>query len=365
VGARSANGSAIASAVCLADVEALARDVLPSMAYEYVSSGAADELTLKWNTEAFTRIRLRPRVMAYTGTTDTRVKLFGTEHASPLLLAPASYHRLMHPDGELATARGAQAAGVTYVISTATTTTLGDIARATTGDRWFQLYLLHERDRTRALVAEAEDAGCKVLCLTVDTPVAGVRNREQRAKVRLPDGVIAPYFHHIMDAGNMRSSFAAPTYEDIAWLQSITKLPVVLKGIMTGEDGARAAAAGVAGVIVSNHGARNLDTVPASIDALPEVVEAVAGRIPVLLDGGVRRGTDIVKSLALGATAVMIGRPYLYGLAVAGADGVAAVVRMLRTELESTLALTGRSSVAALDQTVLWDGSGAHRAQRT
>jgi 4-hydroxymandelate oxidase len=329
------------------------------MAYEYVSGGAADELTLNWNTEAFRRIRLRPRVMAYTGTADTRVKLFGTEQASPLLLAPASYHRLMHPDGELATARGAAAAGVTYVISTATTTTLTEISRAAGGggggERWFQLYLLPERDRTRALVVEAEDTGCRVLCLTVDTPVAGVRNREQRAKVRLPDGVIAPYFHHIMDSGNMRSTFAAPTYDDVAWLRSITKLPVVLKGIMTGEDAARAASAGVAGLIVSNHGARNLDTVPASIDALPEVVDAVAGRIPVLLDGGVRRGTDILKALALGATAVLIGRPYLYGLAVGGADGVAAVVRMLRSELESALALTGRSSVAALDRTVLWD----------
>jgi 4-hydroxymandelate oxidase len=261
----------------------------------------------------------------------------------------------MHPDGELATARGAATAGVTYVISTATTTTLTEISQAARGERWFQLYLLPEKERTRALVAEAEDTGCRVLCLTVDTPVAGVRNREQRAKVRLPDGVIAPYFHHIMDSGNMRSTFAAPTYDDVAWLQSITKLPVVLKGIMTGEDAARAASAGVAGIIVSNHGARNLDTVPASIDALPEVVNAVAGRIPVLLDGGVRRGTDILKALALGAAAVLIGRPYLYGLAAGGADGVAAVVRMLRSELESALALTGRSSVAALDHTVLWD----------
>ena len=352
------------SVVCLADVEALAREMLPSAAYEYLSAGAADEVTLRWNTEAFSRHRLRPRVLTYSGKTDTRVRLFGTEHACPLLLAPASYHRLYHPEGERATARGAAASGVAYVISTATTTTLGDIARAANGQRWFQLYLLPDRQRTRALVAEAEDNGCRVLCLTVDTPVAGVRNREQRAKIRLPDGVTAPYFHHIMDGASNRSSFEAPTYDDVAWLQSITKLPVVLKGILTGEDADRAAAAGAAGVIVSNHGARNLDTVPASIDALPEVVEGAAGRIPVLMDGGVRRGTDIAKSLALGAAAVMIGRPYLHGLAVAGAEGVAAVVGMLRAELEATLALTGRNSVAELDHTVLWDGGRGGR-QRT
>ena len=330
--------------------------MLPSMAYEYLSGGAADEVSLQWNTEAFSRLRLRPRVLTWGGKADTRVRLFGSEHASPLLLAPASYHRLYHPDGELATARGAAAAGVTYVISTATTTPLAEIAGAANGERWFQLYLLPERDRTRDLVAEAEASGCRVLCLTVDTPVGGVRNREQRAQVKLPNGVVAPYFHHIMNGGNLRSSFAAPTYHDITWLQSITKLPVVLKGILTGEDADRATAAGVAGIIVSNHGARNLDTVPASMDALPEVVDAVAGRIPVLMDGGVRRGTDILKALALGATSVMIGRPYLYGLAVAGAEGVAAVARILRAELELGLALTGRNAVSELDHTVLWDG---------
>ncbi len=338
--------------------------MLPRMAYEYLSGGAADERTLRWNTEAFGRIRLRPRMLSCSGAPDTRITLFGREYSSPLLLAPASYHRLYHPDGELATARGAAAAGVTYVISTATTASLGEIAAAADGERWFQLYLLPDRERTRSLVAEAEDAGCRVLCLTVDTPVAGVRSREQRAQVRLPDGVVAPYFHHIMDAGALRSSFVAPTWEDVAWLQSTSRLPIVLKGILTDEDADRAARAGVAGIIVSNHGARNLDTVPASIDALPEVVGAVAGRIPVLLDGGVRRGTDILKSLALGATAVLIGRPYLYGLAVAGAEGVTAVARILRAELESALALTGRNAVSELDRTVLWD-RGRHRSQGT
>ena len=246
---------------------------------------------------------------------------------------------------------------VTYVVSTATTTSLGEIAAAADGERWFQLYLLPDASARAASSPKPkiQDAGSSVS--TVDTPVAGVRSREQRAQVRLPDGVVAPYFHRIMNAGAMRSSFVAPTWDDVAWLQSISTLPVVLKGILTDEDADRAVRAGVAGVIVSNHGARNLDTVPASIDALPEA-SAVAGRIPVLLDGGVRRGTDILKSLALGATAVLIGRPYLYGLAVAGAEGVTAVARSLRAELESALALTGRNAVSELDRTVLWDRVG-------
>ncbi len=341
--------------VCLADLEPLARQVLPPMAYEYVSGGAADELTLRWNVEAFQRIRLRPRVLVAMSEPDTRVTLLGTPLACPILLAPTSYHRLMHPDGELATARGAAAAGVAYVVSTATTTPLDAIAGAADGVRWFQLYPLAERERTRSLVAAAEAAGCRAVCLTVDTPVAGARNREQRARVRLPDGISAPYFHHVIDASNARTRFTPLSWADVAWLRSVTRLPLLLKGVLTGDDAARACEAGVAGIIVSNHGARNLDTVPASIDALPEVADAVGGRVPILLDGGVRRGTDVLKALALGAAAVMIGRPYLYGLAVGGAAGVTRVVELLRSELEAALALTGRPSVAAVDATVLWD----------
>lgn len=344
--------------VCLADLEAAARAVVSEMAYAYVSGGAGDELTLAWNVEAFRRIRLRPRVLADLQGMDTRSTLLGTALPMPVLLAPTAYHRLMHPEGEVATARGAAAAGVPYVVSTATTTPLDEIARAAEGVRWFQLYPLGDRARTQELVRTAEAAGCRAVCLTVDTPVAGVRNREQRARVRLPAGVTAPYFHHVVDAADVRTSFTLLTWRDVAWLQSITRLPVLLKGILTGEDADRAAREGVSGIVVSNHGARNLDTVPATIDALPEVAEAVGGRIPILLDGGVRRGTDIVKAIALGATAVMIGRPYLYGLAVAGAAGVAAVLAMLRAELEAALALTGRPSVSAIDRGVLWEHRG-------
>jgi 4-hydroxymandelate oxidase len=342
--------------VCLTDFEGAARALLPEMAFDYVSGGAADELTLRWNTEAFQRIRLRPRILAGVQGTDTRTTLLGNALPCPILLAPTSYHRLMHPDGEIATARGAAAVGVPYVVSTATTTPLDAIAKAADGPRWFQLYPLSDRERTRDLVATAEAAGCRAVMLTVDTPIAGVRNREQRAGVRLPPGVTAPYFHHVVDATNVRTTFAPLTWRDVSWLQSITPLPVLLKGVITGDDAGRAADEGASGVVVSNHGARNLDTLPATVDALPEVVDAVRGRIPILLDGGVRRGTDVLKAIALGASAVMIGRPYLYALAVAGAAGVTAVLEILRTELEAALALTGRPNLAAVDRGVLWDG---------
>jgi 4-hydroxymandelate oxidase len=345
----------VSTPVCLADFEAQARQVIPSMAWEYIAGGAGDEHTLRWNVDAYTRIRLRPRVLVDVSRVDTRVRLLGHDLALPLLLAPAAYHRLVHAEGERATARGAAAAGVPYVVSTATTTSLGDIAAAApNGVRWLQLYLLPDRGRTRALVDEAASTGCRALVLTVDTPVGGVRNREQRTGFKLPEGVTAPYFHHLAQADGTRNEFQTVTWRDVEWLKEQTALPLMLKGILTGEDAARAVDAGVAGVVVSNHGARNLDTLPATIDALPEVSAAAAGRVPILLDGGIRRGTDIVKALALGATAVMIGRPYLYALAVRGADGVGDVVRILHAELAGALALIGRPAVSEVDRTVLW-----------
>ena len=342
-------------AVCLADLEPLAKRVMSPMAYEYVSGGAGDERTLAWNTEAFARIRLRPRVLTDVSTLDMRVDLFGDVLPMPLLLAPAAYHRLYHPDGELATACGAAATGIPYIVSTCTTTPLEDIAAAAPNAiRWLQVYVTADRARTRDLVQTAEATGIRALCLTVDTPVAGTRNREQRTGFALPATCVTPYLRHVAAADGPGSPFVPITWRDVEWLRAQTRLPVLLKGILTGEDGALAAENGAAGVVVSNHGARNLDTVPASIDALPEVVEAVAGRIPVLLDGGVRRGTDIIKALALGASAAMIGRPYLYSLSLAGAQGVEHVVRILRSELESALALIGRAAVTKLDRTIVW-----------
>src|SRR5579859_737411 len=341
--------------VCLADLEPLAKGVMSPMAFEYVSGGAGDERTLAWNTEAFARIRLRPRVLTDVSTLDTRVSLLGDTLPLPVLLAPAAYHRLFSPDGELATARGAASVGVPYCVSTCTTTPLEEIASAAPGGvRWLQIYVTADRGRTRDLVQTAEATGVRALCLTVDTPVAGTRNREQRTGFNLPETCVTPYLRHVASADGPGTPFVAITWRDVEWLRAQTRLPVLLKGVLTGEDAGHGVESGAAGIVVSNHGARNLDTVPASIDALPEVVESVAGRVPVLLDGGVRRGTDIVKAMALGAAAVMIGRPYLYGLALGGTAGVEQVVRILRTELDSALSLLGRPSVAHLDRTILW-----------
>jgi 4-hydroxymandelate oxidase len=275
----------------------------------------------------------------------------------PILLAPTAYQRTMHPDGEVATAQGAGAAGATMIMSTAATSAFTDIAQAATAPLWFQLYVQSDRVFTQELVEHVQAAGCTALVVTVDTPTLGARDRMVKAKFALPDGVLTP---HLYDVSKNRRGVIVPdrisiTWRDIEWLRSIARVPVLLKGILDHDDAERAIAAGADGIIVSNHGARNLDTVPATIDALPQVAERVAGRVPVLVDGGIRRGTDIVKALALGAQAVLIGRPYCYGLSVGGAAGVTRVIEILRTELELAMKLCGRPTLASIDHSVLWD----------
>jgi 4-hydroxymandelate oxidase len=316
-------------------------------AWARISGGAADELTLRWNHEAYEHIRLKPRALVDVSKLDTRVTLFGAELPFPILLAPTGGQKFVHPEGELAAVRGAAAAHATYVISSSASLKVEDIARAAKGPVWFQLYVQRDRGFTRDLVQRAEDSGCRALCVTVDSPTFGARNREERGKGDLPE----------RELPNLKGKdYLDPTltWKDIDWLRSVARRPVLLKGILNPDDAETAVKAGVAGVIVSNHGARNLDTVPATIDALPAVVERIAGRLPVLVDGGVRRGTDVVKALALGAAAVQIGRPYLWGLGVAGADGVARVVEILRHEFELALMLTGRPSLGSIDRSVIW-----------
>lgn len=351
-----------ATAVSLGDFELLARERLTAMAWEYISGGAGDELTLRWNRDAYDRIKLKPRVLVDVSKLDTRVNLFGRELPFPILLAPAAYQKLVHAEGELATAKGAGAA--TMVVSTMASVSVEDIAATTKQPPWFQLYVQPDRGFTKALVQRAEAAGCQALVVTVDTPIPGLRNREERIKFALPPGIERPNLKGLNTAGSSHlpkeneiynALFDAKlTWKDVEWLRSLTRLPVLLKGVLNPEDADLAVKSGASGVIVSNHGSRNIDTLPATIEALPEVAAKVSGRIPVLVDGGIRRGTDVLKALALGAKAVLIGRPYLFGLGVGGADGVNRVVGILRREFEMAMALTGRTSIAELGESALW-----------
>jgi 4-hydroxymandelate oxidase len=348
----------------LMQFEPLARGRLSQMAYDYVRSGGADEITMRENRLAFERLRLSPRVLADVSQLDTRTTLFGSELEHPILLAPIAYHRLYHPEGELATARGASAASAPFVVSSFTTTAIDEIARATERPVWFQLYVQRDRAFTKDMVQRAVAQGAKAICLTVDTPVLGCRYGQ--LSFGLPSNMEcvhlrglelkSPILGHKTQRGGIYDPLFDPSFnwKDLDWLRSVAGVPVLLKGVMAAEDGKRAIDYGVDGIIVSNHGGRNLDLLPATIDALPRIVEAVAGRIPVLLDSGIRRGTDVLAALALGAKAVFVGRPYIYGLAIAGAQGVERVISILRDEFQRAMALTGRRSIAEIDGSVLW-----------
>jgi len=331
----------------LFDFEAEAHKRISHGAWERIAGGSADEITLRWNHEAYEKIRLKPRILVDVSKIDTRITLFGQELPFPILLAPTGAQRFVHPEGEIAAGRGAAAANAIYVISSSASMKVEDIAKSTKAPVWFQLYVQKDRGFTRDLVQRAEDSGCRALCVTVDSPTFGARNREDRAKNELPERELP----NLKGKDYLDPSLA---WKDIDWLRSFARRPVLLKGVLNPDDAATAVEAGVSGIIVSNHGARNLDTVPATIDALPLVAEKVAGRVPVLVDGGIRRGTDVIKACARGASAVQIGRPYLWGLGIAGAEGVTRVVEILRKEFEMAMALTGRPTIASIDRTVLW-----------
>ena len=351
--------------VSLADHEERARQQLDDNAWAYFSGGAADEITLRANPAAWSQLPLQPRVLRALVGGHTRTTLLGRTLAHPILLAPVAFQCLAHPDGERATAFAAAALGAGLVLSTQSSTPVEVVAQALRGDPgsgplWFQLYLQHDRGFTRSLVQRAEAAGCEALVLTVDAPASGVRDRERRAQFRLPPGISAVHLAGLAPspapqlAPGQSALFdallhQAPTWDDVQWLQSITRLPVLLKGILHPDDARQAATLGVAGLIVSNHGGRTLDTAPATAAVLPQVVQAVRAidnSLPVLVDGGIRRGTDVLKAMALGASAVLVGRPAIHGLANAGAAGVAHVLRLLRDELEVAMALTGCATLA-------------------
>ncbi len=362
-----------ADVVAVADYERLAPHFMSEPAAAYLLGGAADEFTLRDNCAAFQRLRLRSRVLRELAGGDTRLNLFGHDYDYPILLAPVAYQKLLHAQGELATAMGAAAVGAGMVVSTQASVALEDVARGARAPLWFQLYPQPDRDFTRELVKRVELAGYRAIVLTADAPISGVRNREQRAGFAMPPGVEAVNLRGARAMPAQRAGAGesavfgtalldvAPTWKDLQWLLSATRLPVLVKGILAAEDAALAIEMGAAGIIVSNHGGRTLDTLPATIDALPAVAAAVAGRVPLLMDGGIRRGTDVLKALALGADAVLVGRPYAFGLAVAGALGVAHVLHILRTEFEAAMALAGCRTLGDIGKEVIFGHAGACR----
>jgi len=345
----------------LAHLEQLAEERLPPFAWDYYASGADDEVTLRRNVEAWRALELHYRVLVDVSARDLATTVLGARVSMPLLVAPTAFHRLAHPDGELASVRAAGAAGTVFINSTLSTTRIEDVVAASSGPVWFQLYVYKDRGATEALVRRVEAAGCRALVLTVDAPMLGRRERDVRNRFALPPhlGVqnlyasgYAPVARDANDSG-LAAYFAtlldpSLTWDAIDWLRSITKLPVLVKGIVRADDAARAVAAGAAGIVVSNHGGRQLDASPATIDVVARIADKVGGAAEILLDGGVRRGSDVIKAIALGAKAVLVGRPILWGLAAGGREGVGHALGMIRRELDLAMALCGCPDVAAI-----------------
>jgi 4-hydroxymandelate oxidase len=352
--------------VNLVEFEQAARERLAREAYDYYAGGANDEITLRRNRDAWSEIALHYPVLRDVSSRHTSTTILGEKISFPVMVAPTAFHRMACAEGECAAARAAGRAGTVMVVSTLSTTTIEDIAAAATGPLWFQLYVYKDRGPTTAFIQRAEAAGCRALVLTVDAQVWGRREADVRNNFKLPDGLtvanLADYAKEMFPAGIPGSGLAAyvsqmldPTlnWKDLAWLRGQTKLPILLKGIVRADDAKLAVEHGAAGVIVSNHGGRQLDTAPATIEALPSVVDAIGGKIPVLIDGGVRRGTDVVKALALGAQAALIGRPVLWGLAANGEEGAYRVLELLKAEFDLAMALCGARTIREIDKSLV------------
>ncbi|MBN9745155.1 alpha-hydroxy-acid oxidizing enzyme [Amycolatopsis sp. A1MSW2902] len=325
----------------IAELEAIARERMEPAHYDYYAGGAGREDTLRANEEEFRRRVLVPRALRGVGKRDLSVEIAGSPLSMPILVCPTAFHRLAHSDGELATAQATAEAGTVFVCSMASTTAVEDVAKVA-DVLWFQLYVQSDREFTEAVISRAENAGARALVITVDSAVRGRREREFRHSFHdLPPGMAA---ENMRDSTGRVRSIEMPvdlTWEDLGWLRAATKMPVLLKGVLHPDDARQAVAAGIDGIFVSNHGGRQLDGAISSLAALPEIVSAVDGQVPVLLDGGVRSGADVVKALALGADAVGVGRPVLWGLAAAGQEGVAEVLERLREETDTALGLCG------------------------
>ncbi|XP_038995072.1 peroxisomal (S)-2-hydroxy-acid oxidase GLO4-like isoform X1 [Hibiscus syriacus] len=331
----------------------LARKALPKMYYDFYTGGAEDQYTLQNNEEAFRRITIRPRILRDVRSIDLSTTVLGYNISMPVLIAPTSMHKLANPEGEIATARAASACNTIMVLSTGSTCSLEEVASSCSAIRFFQLYVYKRRDISAKLVQKAESNGYKAIVLTVDCPRIGRREADVKNKLVVPppknlEGLLSTEF--VSDGGSGLEALINGTldpsfrWEDIAWLKSTTNLPILIKGVLTHEDAIKSLEVGVAGIIVSNHGGRQLDYSPATIDVLEEVVHAVGEKVPVFIDGGIRRGTDVFKAMALGARAVLVGRPVVFGLAAKGEYGVKRVLKMLKDELELAMALSGCSS---------------------
>ena len=343
------------------DFEAAARTKLPRVAYDYYASGASDEITLRENHAAYERIKLKPRVLRDISKRDLTTTVLGQTISMPILVAPTAFHRMAHSEDEVATARATGKAGTIMILSTLSTSSIEEVMSEATGTTWFQLYAYKDRGATMSLVQRAESAGCTAIALTVDAQIWGRRERDVKNRFRLPKGLSIKNLLTTgkeqfpkEEAGSGLAAYVswqfdpALSWKDVDWLCTHTKLPVLLKGVLHPEDARLAIEHGAAGVIVSNHGARQLDTVPATVDVLSEIVEAVEGRIEVLVDGGIRRGTDVIKAIAMGAKAVGVGRPIIWGLAIDGEQGVKRVLDILRKEFELAMRLCGYTSVKEL-----------------
>ncbi len=353
--------------VRLDDYEPRARALLPRTIYDYFAGGAEDEATVAANLAAYGRYRFRFKVLSSVTNPDLACEVLGARLAMPVQLAPTATQKMAHPDGELAAARAAAAAGIAYSLSTLSTVSIEDVGAACPGTKWFQLYMYRDRGVTTDLIDRAAEAGYGAVQLTVDTPRLGRRERDFRNGFGLPEGMryenLTGALRRTGEAAELGQSALSSyftdqldswlTWKDLEWLVSKSQLPVMAKGIVRGDDARRAVDAGVGAVIVSNHGGRQLDYSIATLDALPDVVQAVAGDVPVLVDGGVRRGTDVLKAVALGARSVMIGRPYLWALAVDGEAGVAKVLDLMRQEITVSMSLLGVKSLGELSADLL------------
>jgi isopentenyl diphosphate isomerase/L-lactate dehydrogenase-like FMN-dependent dehydrogenase len=385
---RASNALESPRVVNIADLRELAKKRLPQAVFDYLDGGADEEVTLRENCRVFDDLTFRPRQAVKFPDLDLKTTVLGTEISFPAFLAPVGYSRVMHPGGEVAAAAGAGAAGTGYTLSTISGHKLENVRAATKGPAWFQLYLVGGREASEGTIARAQKAGFNALVITVDTPVAGMRERDFRngMKEMFAGSLFAklPYmpniFEHpgwllaflrdgglpkleniiipgqgpmsLMDVGSALAR-STITWDDVKWIREMWKGPIIIKGVLIGDDAKRAVDEGAAAVVVSNHGGRQLDCVSPTLRALPEVLAAVNGRAEVLMDGGVRRGSDIVKALCLGARAVLIGRAYAYGMAAAGRAGVDRALEILKADVERTLRLLGCPSVARLDRSYL------------